>query len=134
MVRRMLLKTVAALACCVSTAAGASLRNGTFEDGLDGWAPRVSRNMGEVLLVDDGAGGRCVQFHKTVATPDYSCIGLTQDVAVDAHSEYLVSLRFRTVLKEGIVGHACRVFASGTSTCCWTASPAAPTVTAMPTA
>ena len=107
------LLSLAALACCASAAAEPGLRNGGFEDGLDGWKPRVSRNMGEVLLADDGAGGKCVQFHKTVATPDYSCIGVTQDVAVDANSEYLVSLRFRTALKEGIVGYACRVFASG---------------------
>jgi hypothetical protein len=67
---RTALFSLAALACCASAAAHPNLRNGRFEDGLDGWTPRVSQNMGEVLLVDDGAGGKCVQFHKTVATPD----------------------------------------------------------------
>ena len=102
-----------ALACGTSAAAQPNLRNGTFENGLDGWTPRLSENMGEVRLVDDGAGGKCAQFHKTVATPDWSCIGVTQEVAVDANSEYVVSLRFRTALKQGIVGYACRVFATG---------------------
>ena len=106
------LPTFAAFLCSWLSAAQPTVRNGRFDDGLQGWEVRGDENMGEVRVVPDGAGGTCAQAHKTVATPKWSVMGITQRVPVDPNSVYLLSLRYRAVLLEGVVGFACRVFAS----------------------
>ena len=101
------------LVCSWLSAGEPAVRNGTFDDGLAGWEIRRSENMGEVRVVADGAGGTCARAHKTVATPKWSAMGVTQRLPVDPSSVYSLSLRYRAVLLDGVVGYACRVFASG---------------------
>ncbi|MBT7302262.1 MAG: hypothetical protein HN849_22225, partial [Victivallales bacterium] len=102
-----------AFVCTWSTAAQAAIRNGTFDDALEGWQRRQDGKMGEVRVVKDGAVETCAQLHKTVATPKWSAVGITQRVTVDPNSVYVLSLRYRAVLLEGIVGYSCRVFVTG---------------------
>ena len=102
-------------AYCAMASAQTTIRNPGFDDGLKEWEQRNSENMGEVRIADDGQGGKCAQYHKTVSTPGWSSIGLVQQLTVEPNSVYEISLRSKTALEKDAVGHAFRVFIGGES-------------------
>lgn len=105
-----LIATVA-LGATGATLAQNPVLNAGFEQGLDGWELRINGDMGDVAVVESGAAGRqCALITKTDSTPQWSAVGIVQEVPVEPNAVYQLSLRSRSDLEEKAVSHAFRAF------------------------